>query len=265
MDLKTMPYGEMLGDAAGSPAVAVPSLTRVTLPTLPLDERPGVGLAMRLSVQPDGAAELSGSADIRAGYGFMAKDIIRDIPEAYRRFAVNSAVSQLLPGASVSEFELPGMDDEEQRVSVSVTGRVEPLLDDDGTTLGCNLPFPRLDLKSKLAGGEGERRLPYVQRGSQIEATVVRMDLADELAVVELPESLEARYGDTSYHLSVTRDGDRSVTIRRDVSIQPFYIEAAGYAEFAAFCARVDEAERARLKFARRDAAADVDRAAMPR
>jgi len=265
MDIKTMPYGEMMGDAAGAPAVAVPSMRRIALPTLPIEEQPGVHLAMRLALEPDGSAELEGSADIKAGYGFIAKEAIRDIPEAYRSYAINAAVSQLLPGTSVTGFELPGLEVDGERVSVTVTGQVDSLLDDDGVTLGCNLPFPRMELKSNLAGGEGERRLPYLQRGSQIESAIVRMELADGLDVLELPPSLETSYGQSSYRLLVERDGDRAVTIRREMVIKPFYIEAGGFAEFAAFCARVDEAERVRLKFTRGPASGDVDQSAEPR
>ncbi|MHC4845623.1 MAG: hypothetical protein ACYTCU_05630, partial [Planctomycetota bacterium] len=147
----------------------------------------------------------------------------------------------------------------------TVTGQVDSLLDDDGVALGCNLPFPRMELKSSLAGGDGERRLPYLQRGSQIESAFVRMELAEGLDVLELPPSLDLRYGQSEYRLIVERDGDRAVTIRREMVLKPFFIEAVGFAEFAAFCARVDEAERARLKFTRSPASGDVDRPAAPR
>ncbi|MHC4846745.1 MAG: tetratricopeptide repeat protein, partial [Planctomycetota bacterium] len=110
MDIKTMPYGEMMGDAAGAPAVAVPSMRKIALPELPIEEQPSVHIAMRLALEPDGSAELEGSADIKAGYGFIAKEAIRDIPEAYRSYAINAAVSQLLPGTSVTGFELPGLE-----------------------------------------------------------------------------------------------------------------------------------------------------------
>lgn len=265
MDIKTMPYGEMLGDAAGAPVLALPSMRKTTLPTLPIDERPGAHIEMRLALKPDGSADLEGSAEIRAGYGFMAKEIIRDIPEAYRRLALNGAVAQILPGASLSSFELPGLEEEDQRVGVRVTGTVDALLDDDGVALGCNLPFPSMDLESNLAGGDGVRRLPYLQGGTQIESMSVRMELAEGMDVLELPASLEASYGNSSYRLVVERDGDRAVTIQREMVLMPFYIEADGYAEFAAFCASVDEAERARLRFTRSVESGGVDREPDPR
>jgi tetratricopeptide (TPR) repeat protein len=265
MDVKTMPYGEMMGDATGAPAVAVPSMRKLTLPELPLEEQPGMLLALGLALEADGSARLEGSAEIRGGYGFMAKEIIRDIPEQYRRLAINATASQILPGASVHEFEFPGLEEEDQRVGIRITGEVDALLDDDGVSLGCRLPYPPAEMESNLAGGDGERRLPYVQRATQIESTIVRMEWPAELEILELPQGLDVSYGECSFHLVVARDGDRAVTIQRDLVIKPFSIEPAGYAEFVAFCKRIDEVERGRLKFTRREAPGDVDRAVVPR
>ena len=101
---------------------------------------------------------------------------------------MTSLAASLVPGIDMSDYSMPGLDSPDEPVALHVTGSVPSFLDDDGAALVCRLPFPPLGLKSQLAGGEGQRRLPYFLNQPQVQSATVRMELAPELAVASLPE-----------------------------------------------------------------------------
>jgi hypothetical protein len=132
---------------------------------------------------------------------------------------------------------------------------VRTFLDDDGGSLTCALPLPELELTASLAGGEGVRTLPYFHSEPQVQSDLLRLTLEDGLDFAELPPTHSAEFHGGRYVLAFEREGDRVLTVRRELLLPPFVIPADEYAIFAQFCARVDEAERAQLRFTRTAAA----------
>jgi tetratricopeptide (TPR) repeat protein len=251
MDSKLLPYGELLGDAPGAPAVALPSRRLLTLADLPLSERPALNTEMSIRVLPDGSAQVDATLAFQAAPGWVLKEPVREIPMAIRKNWVTQMLSQIVPGVDVAEYSIPGLDDAEQTLSIRGQGRVPTFLDDDGGALTCKLPFPPLGLAANLAGGEGPRRLPFFLDEPVVQANFVRMQLDESLTATSLPAGLQEEILGGSYELSVESDGGRDLTIRRRIALPPFALPASGHAAFAAFCQRVDEAERGVLRFVR--------------
>jgi len=269
MDLKPMPYGHLVGNAPRAPALAVPELRTFALPDAPLTERPTVALDLAFKLEADGSALVTGRADFKAGLGYVIKEQIRDIPAATHKFVLNQIAAQVVPGLDISSFKLTGLDETDPPIGISVEGRVASFLDDDGSGLLLKLPLPELNLAAQLAGGEGVRKLPYFLDDPQVQLSTVHLELGDGLAFGELPGSHRAEFHGGLYELTFERDGERGLSIRRELLMPAFSIPAEEYPIFAAFCARIDEAERAQLRFTRTTGTAaepgSVDRPAQPR
>lgn len=256
MNSKTMPYGRLLGDAPGAPSVAVPSCRLLTLPTAPLSERPGSAIEVSLAVAADGSAQAQGSLTWNAGLGFVIKDQIREVPSAQRKQWMTGLAASLVPGIDMSDYTMPGLDSPEEPLALRFEGSVPSFLDNDGAALVCRLPFPPLDLKGELAGGEGQRKLPYFLNEPQVQSATVRMELSPELQAATLPEGFVAELQGGRYELSVTRPEPGTLLLRRVIALPPFALQPEQYADFEAFCSKVDEAERGQLRFTRSPAPA---------
>jgi hypothetical protein len=262
MDSKTMPYGQLLGTAPGAPSLALPSRRELTLPDLALADRPGplgADFHMEFDVAADGSAQFQGEAQLKAGFGFVAKEQIREIPALMRKGILTQVAAQVVPGLDVSDFKLPGLDDEDAPVRIEVKGRVPTFLDSDGAALTCKLPLPALEMAQGIAGGEGERRLPYFLDAPLVSDSSVRLRLGAGLSVLEMPAGLQQDSPGGSYELRFEQPSPDVLAIRRTVALHPFVMQAADYADFAAFCARIDEAERGLLRFARSGAATETE------
>jgi hypothetical protein len=251
MDNKMLPYGELLGDAPGAPAVALPSQRLLALPDLPLSGRPTLNTEMALALGIDGSAQVDATLAFQAAPAWVLKEPVREIPEAFRKNWVTQMLAQIVPGVDVGEYDIPGLDDGEQPLAIRAQGVVPTFLDDDGEALSCKLPFPQLGLASQLAGGEGPRRLPFFLNEPVVQSSIVRVQLAEGLTATSLPESLAEEILGGRYELAVETDGGNALTIRRSVALPAFVLPATGHAAFAAFCQRVDEAERGVLRFVR--------------
>ena len=249
MNSRTMPYGRLLGDAPGAPSVALPSRRMLTLPTLAPAERLGVAMDVDLDVAADGSAQASGELHWTANLGYVIKERMREAPDAERRQQMTGMAAWLVPGIDMNDFTMPGLESADEPVSLRVSGAVPAFLDDDGSALVCRLPFPPLNLKGALAGGSGLRKLPYFLDQPQVQSSVVTMKLAPELQALGLPSGHVAELHGGRYELDITQPEPGTLEIRRAIALPPFAIPADQYADFEAFCAKVDEVERGQLRF----------------
>jgi tetratricopeptide (TPR) repeat protein len=251
MDNKMLPYGELLGEAPGAPAVALPSQRLLALPDLPLSERPTLNTRMSIAVALDGSASVDATLAFQAAPAWVLKEPVREIPTAFRKNWVTQMLAQIVPGVDVGDYAIPGLDEADQPLEIHGQGKVPTFLDDDGESLSCKLPFPQLGLAAQLAGGEGPRRLPFFLDEPVVQSSTIRVQLEEGLSATSLPAGLAEEILGGRYELLVEPDGERGLTIRRSVALPPFVIPASGHAAFAAFCQRVDEAERGVLRFTR--------------
>jgi tetratricopeptide (TPR) repeat protein len=251
MNLKTMPYGRLFGDAPGAPSVALPSCRLLTLPAESPAERPGALIDIELDIAADGSAQASGELTWTAGYGFAVKEQFRELPDERRKQQMTGMAAWLLPGIDLGDYEMPGLDSADDALALHVSGTVPTFLDDDGTALVCRLPCPPLNLKGELAGGSGLRQLPYFLNEAMVQSATITMKLAPDLQVLGLPTGHVAEIHGGRYELQLTQPEPGTLEIRRAIALPPFAIPASQYAEFEAFCAQVDEAERGQLRFVR--------------
>ncbi|MGQ0552259.1 MAG: tetratricopeptide repeat protein [Planctomycetota bacterium] len=248
-DRRTLPFGQLLGEASGALSLAVPSGRRCELPRVPLAQQPTWHFNVELALAENGSAQAKASARPAPGLGFVLEEQVREIPVEYRRSWITEMAAGTVPGMDVERFEVAGLAQDAEPLSLHFAGPVASLLDQDGQLSSCRLPFPPLDLSASLAGGEGVRRLPYFHEDAVVQSFVARLTLPDSLQFEELPAGLELSLAGGSYALRFERLGERELVIERRIELPPFALSAAEHASVTAFCARIDEAERARLRF----------------
>jgi len=249
LSLRELPYGKLLGNA---PRAEVRTQRGVeNLPDVPLEERVGQRVDLVLDVRDD----LSAGAELRllttGNTSYQAKERLRELPENQLKAGLGRALGQILPGFDLERLELEGLDDERELVIVA-HGKVARFLDESSEGITARLPLPALNLSAGLAGGEGERRLPYFLSSAIVQLGSVKLTLPEGLTLVQGPPPSEERFLTGRYALSIEQQPDgRTLLLRRDLLLAPFYITKDEYPKLAAFCARVDELERVPLVFTR--------------
>jgi hypothetical protein len=251
LDSESLPYGRLMHDAPGAPAVALPSRRLLTVPAAPMDDRPTFDFALQVQASSDGSAQVQATAVPRGGLEWVYKENLRQAPAPLLKKWVQEVFASVAPGIDLSRHDLPGLREADVPLTLTGEGRVAHFLDDDGSSLSCQLPMPPLDLGAELAGGEGRRRLPYFLPEAVVQYTDARITLPPGLDVLELPAGLSLAWKVGRYDLTVQPDGSGGITVRRRVALPPFAMEPDEYAAFADFCAQVDAAERGRLRLAR--------------
>jgi hypothetical protein len=251
VDSEALPYGQLMHDAPGAPAVALPSRRMLAVPAAPLDDRPTLDFALQVQPAADGSAQVQATAVPRGGLEWIFKEGLRQAPAAAIKSWAQELFASLAPGIDLTRHDLPGLREPDVPLTITGEGRVPLFLDDDGRSLSCTLPVPPLELGARLAGGEGHRRLPYFLPEPVVQFTDARIALPAGLGVAELPAGLTLDWKGGRYELSVEPDGTGGIAVRRRVALPPFALEAGDYAAFADFCAQVDAAERGRLRLSR--------------
>lgn len=236
-----MPYGALLGDAPGAPAVELSSGRALVEPAHP---PAGSSLHLVASLGPDGAARVSGSLTLDGAVGQLYRVQLAELPDAFHQGVVQNTAAGLVPDLDLLEHELAGLAPGEQP-RMEFAGRVERFLDAEGSRA---FPLPPLQLAAALAV-EGQRRLPFLSADRSVERAEAVIELPEGLDLAELPPPVELEAGGWRYRLHVGRSSDGRVVVERVMERQPFQVPAAGYAELTDFATRVDQAERARLRF----------------
>ena len=100
-----------------------------------MEESPGFVFEGEFRVAPDGSAKVEGSIRTVAGLAWMLKEQLRDVPEQNRTFIVRQQMGQLIPGLSVDEFSMPGLDADGERPSLVGKGTISRFPRSGGTGL----------------------------------------------------------------------------------------------------------------------------------
>jgi hypothetical protein len=248
MNLRGVPYGVLMGDAPGAPALAAESGEELTEPVGGDGDRPGFETALQLWLEADGSARVEGRLAYLGGVGYAAAAELRDAPVVQHRRIVEGAAASVLPGIALDDWGIDGLDGSE-RVAFRFSGHVARFLDQDGRR---PLPMSPLELSAGLAV-EGSRHLPFLQGGVNQERTTIRLRLPAGWELVDAPAGLQASCEGFSYTLGVGPeqepgpDGGEAWLLERELLALPFSLAAERYGELTQFAQRVDEAESAWL------------------
>lgn len=250
MSSRTLPYGVVVADAPGASAFAVRQRAWIEMPDVPMHERVGQRQTGRFTLDGARGAAVELAIGFTGNLGHALKERFRDVPNAQRKAVVQSFANSIVPGIDVAEFDLPGIDGDSEPLSFSAKGAVKSFLDESGGELACKLPFTALQL-TRLASGEGERKHPFFLPQSTADAASARFELPEGWRLAREFTSLVEDFRGGTYRLVLEPDGERAFTLRRELYLPPMVLEPAAYPDFVAFAKRVDEAERARLVFAK--------------
>ena len=247
-----LPYGRLVDAAPGAPAVVSGSGEFLTVPGLPLEERSGNAFDARLEVAADGSAQAHLVFRILGPQGHLQKLAFRDMPEASRPYVAQNLAAGALPGLDLGDVVFDGLNAsgggaDEQRVTIGIDGRLGRFVDVDGSA---RLPLPPMDL-SRAFAVEGQRRLGFLFPRADLRRFATELVLGPGVELLEAPQGFAVPLpGGGLYELDVTASEDgRTWTLRRDLVLAPVILEPGEYEAFVEACRRIDEAERARLRF----------------
>ncbi|MDG2148694.1 MAG: hypothetical protein P8N09_04135 [Planctomycetota bacterium] len=244
MSARTLPYGELMGDAPGAVAYTVKGGEWIQMPEGDESSKPGVRVNLEVNLALDGSAEVSGEFAYLGAWGFAAKQQIREAPEIHHRNFAESIASGVLPGLELKDYSIVGLHDREP-LAFRFSGHAPRFLDADG---GRPMPIRRLEMSRDLAI-EGQRNLPFLQNAVSVNDASIALRLPEGMKLMNPPPSFRETYGGQVYELSLAQGDDAEWILTRDFSQQPFSIEPEEYPELLGFARRVDEAERAWLRF----------------
>ena len=256
-EAQLLPYGRLIGQFSGARALLTETGEQAETPHIPFEQRPMHAFEGSFTLALDGSARLVGRHQARGGLGWLIKENVRKLPENEVRASLRALAAQLVPGLTLTDYELIGLENDLEPLVVSVEGQVRTFLDrsSDGWVTG--LPILPLELSADFAG-QGERRLPFRLPAPMLSFARVQLVLPPELELVGSPGSqgsprgLELDCPGGSYRLTIAAQEDGSWFIEREVAIEVFDLPAEEFESFREFCARVDEAERVRLRFQER-------------
>jgi len=257
LSLRGLPYGVLMGDAPGAPALAAESGETLAEPVGAEGDRPGVETRLEVRVAADGSALVEGRLGYLGGMGWAAAAELRDAPAVQHRRIVEAAAASVLPGIALETWGIDGLDGS-QRVAFRFAGRVARFLDQDGRR---PLPLSSLDLAGGLAV-EGSRHLPFLQSAVNEEHSTIVLLLPAGHELVDAPPGLHAECEGFHYAMDLTpkqasaADDGQGWVLERAFRVMPFSVPAESYAELTRFAQRVDEAESAWLQVRPSDEAA---------
>jgi hypothetical protein len=244
MTSRTLPYGALMGDAPGAEAITVRGGEWFHMPEGEAEDRPGVRVTLDIDLAPDGSAGVSGEFAYLGGLGFAVKQQVRELPELQHRSIVESIAADVLPGFELDSYSIVGLRDD-QRLAFRFKGHAPRFLDAEG---GRPLPIQRLEMSGRLAI-EGERRLPFLQDSVSIDDVLITLRVPEGMELVDPPPGFRGAFGGQDYELSVVRGDGNEWILTREFTQEPFSIEPAEYQDLLTFARRIDEAERAWLRF----------------
>jgi hypothetical protein len=250
MAQKTLPYGVIVGGAPRAEAFATRAREWIETPDVPLVERPGEEHELAIALDEGRGAEIDLIIRPTGNTGFAIEEALRELPAAQLKRVVTRFATQVVAGIDVASYDFPGLDDPDRPVEYHVAGKVKSFLDESGGELACKLPFPPLQL-GRLASGEGERRHPFFLPASVVRRSTARFTLPEGTRLAEPPHEVHESFLGARFDFTVERDGDGAFTLRRELVMPPLLVDLAHYPALVEFAKRVDEADRARLRFAR--------------
>ncbi|MBM3986389.1 MAG: hypothetical protein FJ294_00335 [Planctomycetes bacterium] len=244
---KTLPYGCMI---AASPRAEAFSATRgewLAMPEAAWSERPGERTTLTVRVGLERSAEFDIALEFTGNMGFAVKEQLREVAKAQMKRTVTGIISRIVPGISLGDYSLEGLDDEATPVVFRAKGTHKTLFDARSGEFSCKLPFPALDL-GRIAAGEGERKLPFLLQRASVGSVRARFELPEGRSLAsEHPEVL-LEFGGGRYRLAIEDASARGFTVVREFHLPAQVIAASDFAAFVEFAQRVDEADRVRVR-----------------
>lgn len=244
---KTLPYGKMLASAPGAEAFSVTRRAWTTLPQVTTWERPGESTTVTVRVGAERAAEVEVSLDFTGNMGFAVKEQLREVPKAQMKRTVTGIASRIVPGISLSEYALEGLDGDDAPVSVRAKGVHKTLFDSKNGEFTCRLPFTQLDLSRSVAS-EGERKLPFLLQRANVSRTRARFELPQGRVLASEHPEVVLEFAGGRYRLAFEEVGASGFTVVREFFLPAGVIAASDFPAFVAFARSIDEAERVRIR-----------------
>jgi hypothetical protein len=246
LGVETMPYGACLNDAPRSEALNALTGDFLNTPDVPIDERAGEFSRLSLVLAPDRSAQIDLTFELTGNMGYSWKDGLREAPSAALKQLATRIATTLVRGLEVETHEWRGLADEAP-TALLVKGKHKRYLDQQKGELSCRLPFPLLQMGG-AAGGEGERKQPYFFAQSAVRRWTARIELDPKLKLSQGVEALDLRCASASFVQTVRPDGEHAFVVERAIRIEPFLLPPEQFGEWAAFCKKLDEVDRAKLR-----------------
>ncbi len=245
---RTHGYGIKMDDAPLASAFSTKSATWFDMPDCALAMRPGQDCSISIELDGKRGAAFQMKWDFYGKQGFELQQIVREIPKADRKQICTQLATSILPGSDVETFEMPGLDDDGEGLSISLKGKVKSFFDQVGGQHACRLPIDPLAL-SERCSGEGERKYAFFQPYSTVMRNTVRFQLPLGWKLAEPFVDVREDFYGCSYSLTFEQNDEHAFTVRREFLMKPLLLTPAEHPALVAVSKRIDEAERMRLRF----------------
>jgi tetratricopeptide (TPR) repeat protein len=246
LSVETMPYGACLNDSPRAEALSALTGEFVNTPDVPLDERAGELSRLALVLAPDRSAQIELDFELTGNMGYSWKDGLREAPSAALKQLATRIATTVVRGVEVESHEWRGLADEAP-TALHVKGKHKRYLDQQKGELTCRLPFPQMQMGG-AAGGEGERKQPYFFAQTAVRRWSARIELDPKLKLAQGVEAFDLRCAGASFVQTVRPDGEHAFVVERALRIEPFLLPPEQFGEWAAFCKKLDEVDRAKLR-----------------
>jgi hypothetical protein len=248
LGVKTMPYGTQLLDSPRAEGLSVLTGRFIECPDSPLPELTGESTQMTLALAPDRSARVSIDFTPTGNFGHLWKEGLREAPKAQLKQVAARIASQIVRGFELEDHQWPGLESEEE-LHIRAEGVHKRYLDKDKDELTCRSPFPPLQMGG-LARGEGERKQPFFFPQALVRSWKVRFELDPALKLVQGVEDVELECLGARFHQTLRADGDNAFVVERSLLAPPLHLTPEQFPQFVAFCKRLDELDRAKMRFA---------------
>lgn len=249
LGVKTMPYGEVIQDSARAEALSALTGRFLQTPDVAIEEQTGERTKLVLKLKPDRSAAIEFEFEPTGNVGYLWKEGLREAPKAQIKQLATRIATTILRGMEVEEHTWPGLDDDSD-LRLVARGAHRRMLDEQKGEFTCPLPFPALQMGG-LASGDGERKRTFLLSQSLVRQWSARIELDPKLKLVQGVEDVELDFGAARFRQTLRPDGENAFVIERSLLSPPLRIEPDAFPQFVVFCKKLDDLDRAKLRFQR--------------
>jgi tetratricopeptide (TPR) repeat protein len=243
--IRYLPLGKIPEYVQGAPAF-IPGEKEgkiVFLPREPLDE---VSTKETFSIN---LADLTvtGKIVMPSAFSYASKEYYKDLPLEERRKAIERIANRYFPGAQIEKSAMPDLEVVGRPFEIDFVCKAPNLLTVKKETeeVTAKTGMEPLEMQSNYIE-KPERELPLFISTQNLSRVEIEIDTTDKYELKKLPQDLvlDTEFG---YYALTFRQGGGKIQVKRTFNLLPQRIKKEKYPDFIKFCAKIDEAELARI------------------
>jgi len=184
---------------------------------------------------------------------YTLKHRVAEAENRMKQFYIQQMLNEVYPGATVTGFDFPGIDNASVPFAVTAGAKLSPnyVTARGKDRLFCPMGFTVIQL-SRMVGLISQRRYDQALRNERIFSDTTIAYPPDGFEMARLPDTVQLNHGSYLYTLRFSLQADGAVRVERMLIMPPRLVPVEKYQSFVKFCSEVDEAEQTKLIFSRK-------------